>query len=110
MINDEGEIHGFEIGNLLVTRKGVLRIVERIPEVTVTLKPKLFARPPQHDVFCQFQYQGQEFEIEEPWGDNSRYLISAVPPGPCPQMEFIERAFAEARSWRNITNKSKRKR
>lgn len=93
--DDNGQLHAFEVGNSLLGRKGVLKIVRNIPGVIVTEEPKLFSRT-QREEFCRFQLDGQEFVVEEPFGDNSRYLISAVPPGPCHQFELVEKTFAKA--------------
>ena len=93
--NDEGKLHAFEINNLRVGRLGVVRIVEKIPEAVVIKRPK-FLSWFREDEFCQFKVGSQLFTVEEPFGDNSRFLVGAEPPGWCPQLEIVEKAFSEA--------------
>lgn len=92
---DKGSIHVFEVGNAALSRGGVVRIVQKIPNVVVVKKPK-FLSWLREDVFCQFEISGQLFSVEEPFGDNSRYLVSAEPRGSSQQIEVVERAFKEA--------------
>lgn len=95
MIEQSGQLHAFEISNSFVSRSSVVRIVRKIPRVTISSKPKLLSWF-RESKFCSFTVDGQKFSVEEPFGDNSRYLVSAEPPGPCMQFEAVEKAFAEA--------------
>ena len=93
--NEDGQLNAFEIDNLLIGRQGVVRIVERIPEAVIIQRPKLLSWL-REDVFCRLEVGQQAFTVEEPFGDNSRYLVGAEPPGWCPQLEVVEKAFREA--------------
>ena len=93
---NSGELHAFEIGNTLVGRRKVLKIVKNIPGATVTKKPRFLSWFRESE-FCQFIINGKLFTVEEPFGDNSRYIISTEPPGPCAELEFVEKVFSEAR-------------
>jgi hypothetical protein len=53
MHNADGRRTGFEIGNALITRLGVLRIPERIPGVVITKRPRCW-RPWADDDFLHF--------------------------------------------------------
>jgi hypothetical protein len=92
---NDGRLTGFEISNLLITRSGVIRTLKRIPGVTITKGERYSER--RHDDFCHFTLQGAEFAAIEPWGDNSRYLISADDETGFPYVEAVLRVF-EARS------------
>ena len=93
--NDHDQLHAFEVDNLLIGRRGVVRIVEGIPGVEVIQRPKLLSWL-REDVFCKFKVEQQAFTVEEPFGDSSRYMIAAEPPGWCPQLEVVEKAFRDA--------------
>lgn len=93
--SSSGELHAFEIENILTSRRKVLRIVKSIPGVKVISSP-MFLSWFRESTVCRFSVDGQEFSVEEPFGDNSRYLISAEPPGPCAQFGVVEKAFNEA--------------
>ncbi len=93
LTNEEGKLHAFEIANSGLGRKGLVSIVEKIPGVVLLKKPKLLSWLREEE-FCRFVLESQEFSIEEPFGDNSRYLIGAVPPGWCSQLEVVEEVFS----------------
>ena len=92
--NDEGKLHAFEVPNILLSRKAIVKLVSNIPGASVVKKPSLLSWF-REDMFCKFIVDGQMFTVEEPYGDNSRYLVGAEPPGWCPQLEVVERAFSE---------------
>ncbi len=94
--NEHQQLHAFEIENTFTGRNAVTKIVSLIPKVDVLKKPKYFSWFKDSDVFCIFKLNGREFTIEEPFGDNSRYLIGANPPGHCAEISIIEEAFKNA--------------
>jgi hypothetical protein len=93
--NEEGKLHAFEVRNMLLSRRGVVKVVSRIPGVSIIRKPKFFSWR-REDVFCKFMVDGKLFVVEEPYGDNSRFLVGGEPPGWCPELEIVERVFSEA--------------
>jgi len=93
--NDDEKLISFEISNLRIGRRGIVRIVKNIPSVEILHKPKLFSWL-REEVFCKFKIENHLFSIEEPFGDNSRYLVCKEPPEWCPQLELVEKAFSEA--------------
>jgi len=93
--NKEGQLHAFEIDNVRIGRSGVVRIVEGIHGVKLIKKPK-FLSWLREEEFCQFMVGSHLFTVEEPFGDNSRYLVGAKPAGWCPQLEVVEEAFNKA--------------
>jgi hypothetical protein len=95
--NAEGQLIGFEVSNLLLSRRAILRIVRRIPGVEVLASPApLFGRGLRDDVFCVWRLGNRRFVALEPWGDNSRYWIGPEPAEPCPELETILHAFRGA--------------
>ena len=96
ILNEEGKLHAFEINNWWVGRSGAVRIIEKIPDVLVTRRSKELLSEFREEIFCQFELHGVQFQIDEPYGDNSRYWIGKTDPGWCPELETIERAFREA--------------
>ena len=69
---EDGKLHGFEVENTWLSRRGVARIVGSIPGVRIRrAKSGWFSR----DDFCEFDVNGVGFVAEEPFGDNSRYWI-----------------------------------
>ena len=93
--NEEGKLHAFEINNSWLSRNRVVHIAQGIPDVVIVRKPKMFSWF-REEVFCEFKVGEQLFTVEEPFGDNSRFLVGAEPPGWCPQLELVEMAFREA--------------
>ncbi len=65
----EGRVFAFEVSNLTLGRRGVLRVLSRIPNATVVS----FRR--REEDFCEFDVDGTRFVVSEPWNDNSRYWI-----------------------------------
>lgn len=96
MYDADGKLHAFEVDSLRFGRGGVVRVVRNIPGVRLTREPLGWLSWVWEDVFCEFELDGARFSIEEPFGDNSRYLISAEPPGHVPQMERVRAAFRAA--------------
>jgi len=54
--------------------------------------PRLFSWLRESE-FCEFEFEGVSFAAEEPFGDNSRYLIGRKPSGHSDQIEVVRRAF-----------------
>ena len=94
--NEQHELHAFEINNTSIRRRTAASIVESISNVVILKKPKLFSWFIDGDVFCVFVLNNKEFTIEEPFGDNSRYLIASNPPGHCSELLTVEAAFNDA--------------
>ena len=93
--NEHGKLHAFEVPNSFLSRKGVVKLVSKIPGASIIKRPRFFSWF-REDEFCKFEVDGQLFVVEEPYGDNSRFLISAEPPGWCPQLEVVIKAFSGA--------------
>ena len=70
----------FEVSNITLSRTRACRIVEAIPGAQILKRPAAFSwfREP---VFCKFELDGQKFEIEEPFGDSSRFWIGPASTG-----------------------------
>ena len=92
--NDLGKLHAFEVIIPLSGRHGVSKVVSRIKNAKILKKPKFLSGFRGEDIFCEFELNEKKFTIEEPFGDNSRYLVSTNPPGHCEELELIEREFA----------------
>ena len=89
--NEEGELHGFEISNVLISRARACKIAASIPGVTVVRAERSWFAD---DVFCILRIGTRVVEIEEPFGDNSRYYVGARPAGWCPELASVREAFA----------------
>lgn len=96
LLDAQGRVFAFEIDNALIGRRGVCRVVSSIPGAEVHRRP-LFLSWFRESVFCEFEVQGHRFEVEEPFGDNSRYLVGASEPGWKPPFEQVHAAFRAAR-------------
>jgi hypothetical protein len=91
----EGRIIAFEVKNFLSWRLGIIRIIAKIPGAETTWRPSLSWYSPE--VFCKFQIDGIDFEVWEPFGDNSRYWIGPDPARWVPQIERVRDAFARGK-------------
>jgi hypothetical protein len=92
--DDQKRVFAFEIPNFGLGRVGVCRVVETVPGATLTRRPKKFLSWFREDKFCEFTVGGETYEVEEPFGDNSRYWVGPRPPRWIPQTERVREAFA----------------
>ena len=90
--NDQGQLTGFIVSNLMLSRHGVPRIVADIPGAELLRKQKRFVLFAPDD-FCEFIVDGKTFLAIEPFGDNSEFWVVTEPPEDCPQIEAVRRAF-----------------
>ena len=95
MRDESGSLTGFETSNFLVGRSSVVRILKRIPGVTLTQYPEDLASI--SDDFVHFTFAGHQFIVVEPYGDNSRYLLCAKNEYGRPHIPEIEQVFAKRR-------------
>jgi hypothetical protein len=94
--DDEGRDFAFEIANSIIGRRGVCRVVSRIPGVTLLRRPLTFLSWFRESTFCEFELEGVRFSADEgPWGDSSRYWIGPEPPRSVPQLQLVRRAFVD---------------
>lgn len=77
MKDEDGKLISFEIPNWKVSRNRATKIIASISRVKITRSPKRLLSWFREDVFCEFELNGLSFEIEEPFGDNSRFLIGS---------------------------------
>lgn len=95
--NKEGQLHAFEIDNFKVGRSRTTEIVRKIHGAKILRKPKRFLSWFREEVFCEFELNGVVFQIDEPYGDNSRYWIGKKEEGGwCEELETVMGAFQEA--------------
>jgi hypothetical protein len=101
-LNAEGKLVYFQVSNALLSRRAACRVVSRLPGVSILSRPSsaLFGR---EDVFCKFAFGENHFELWEPFGDNSRFHISAKPIGPSDHLQQLRNAFAEYQPISGIT-------
>ena len=81
LTDSNGELIAFEVSNTLLSRRKAVKVIEKLNGVEILKRPKWFSFKNQ-DVFCEFVYEGTTYQIEEPWGDNSRYWIGPKSKGP----------------------------
>jgi hypothetical protein len=94
--NDKGQLTGFSVSNLLLSRHGVPSVVADIPGAQLVRKQKRFVLSAPDD-FCEFTVDGRTFLAIEPFGENSEFWIVTEPPEACPQIEAVRRAFEQHR-------------
>lgn len=102
-MNKNGTTTAFEIENTLISRRGIARLLRNLPGVSNVQLGGHFGSA--NDVRVSFNYHGSEYEVEEPFGDNSRYLIGPKDPSPeTRSIEDIEAAFRGFRPtlWRRL--------
>lgn len=66
-----GALHAFEVSNIWLQPRAIARLV-RSQGAEVTFERRLFR---SGDVRLLFRFKGREFQVVEPFGDNSRYWI-----------------------------------
>ena len=65
---NDGPVAAFEIGNALIGKRTIARILSAVPGVTDVARGRGEGR-------LTFVYQGEPCIVWEPYGDNSRYWI-----------------------------------
>jgi hypothetical protein len=92
--NEQGKLHAFEIDNFRIGRSGATKVIAGVPGVVVLRQPKKLFSWFREEVFCEFELKGICFQIDEPYGDNSRYWIGQKEEGSwSPQLDIIHQAF-----------------
>ena len=90
----EGRVFAFEVENSALRRRGVCRVLARIPGCRLVRRPG-FLSWLWEDEFCQFEIEGIAFVVEELFGDNSRYWIGPRSPRWIPQIAVVRQAFVD---------------
>lgn len=88
-INDAGEFRCFAFPNTFVWKKDVKRILESMPDVNITY----FTKAMGAEVFCEFTFKGKQFEVSEPYGDNSYYDVLCTTPD-TEELEYLYGVFS----------------
>jgi hypothetical protein len=76
--NGEGQVFAFEVENIVVSVRELARLVKRHLGAKITFGPKSLGEVP-----LRFVHAGVEFEVWEPFGDNSRFWVG--PAGRAPE-------------------------
>jgi hypothetical protein len=95
----DGRIFAFEVDNVLLSRRGVCRILRSVPGVRILRAPRFLSRFREEE-FCEFELGGRRFKAWEPFGDNSRYWIGPEPAQWCEQVDLVRDAFVRHSSLR----------
>ena len=72
--NAQGVVHAFEVSSLM-GRHAACRVAASIPGARLTKSHKPFSFSSQEGAFCEFDLNGEQYAIEEPFEDNSRYWV-----------------------------------
>ena len=91
--DSSGRVFAFEVGNALLGRQGLCRVVNSIPGVRIVRRPRRWTLF-DDDRFCEFTLREARFVAWEPWGDSSRYWVGPV--RWVPELEPIRNVFRDA--------------
>jgi hypothetical protein len=92
--DDAGHVFAFEIDAQIIGWR-LARCLRDIPEVSDVRPRRWWVGSP--DVHIRFQYQGREYVVWEPYGDNSRWWIGPDDENaPHVPLDDLERAVARA--------------
>jgi len=83
----------FEVSSALGRRRAA-GVVATIPGVRIVRRPKLIARLDQ-DVFCEFELEGQRFNIWEPQRGGGRYWIGPNSGKKTPVLQQVRQVFID---------------
>lgn len=70
--SDDGRCFAFEIENVYIAPRQIAQLLQGVHGVADIRMRKLFA---SSDTHVSFKYNGRDFVVWEPYGDNSRYWI-----------------------------------
>jgi len=90
----EGRVCAIEVPSA-AGRGRVTRVVGDLAGVTILRRPRSFSWL-REDPFCEFELEGETFEIHEPFGDNSRYWVGKPTFGWTSAFDRVVRAFEQA--------------
>jgi hypothetical protein len=92
--DEDGGVFAFEVDNIALGRRGLCRVVSKIPGAALLRRPVRFLSWFRESTFCEFELDGVRFSADEgPWGDSSRYGVGPEPPRWVPQLEVVRQAF-----------------
>jgi hypothetical protein len=89
--NAQGALHAFEVSSLM-GRRGACRVAASIPGVRLTKNHQPFAS--KDGPFCEFELSGDQYAIEEPFEDNSRYWVGPKPGSSANSLGVVLNHFA----------------
>jgi hypothetical protein len=97
----EGRVFAFEVDNIVLGRRGLCRVIRKIPGATLLRQPVRFLSWFRESEFCEFEMNGVRFSADEgPWGDDSRYWVGPKPPDGCLNWKpFGKHSWITSRSW-----------
>jgi hypothetical protein len=90
----DGRVFAFEVENLALGRRGVCKVLTRIPGCRLVRRPRFLSWLRESE-FCQFEIENVTFVVDEFFGDNSRYWIGPEPPRWVPQIAAVRQAFVD---------------
>ena len=93
LTDNSGAIYAFEVGNALLSPREIARLVKMRLGAAITAGPQGFVSAA--DMRLRFHYAGGEFEVFEPFGDNSRYWTgpSGEKPARVPGIDEVHDMF-----------------
>jgi hypothetical protein len=93
LTDNSGAIYAFEVGNALLSPREIARLVKSTLGASITAGPNGYASA--DDMRLRFHYAGTEFEVFEPFGDNSRYWIGPAgeKPARVPEIDKLHEMF-----------------
>lgn len=84
---------GFEVENIYIGLNSISRILQSIPGVSDVQKRELFCQ--WGSVRLKFKFMGDDYIVDEPFDDNSRYWVGPVDSGNLRDMAALKAAFIE---------------
>ena len=92
---NDGSLSGFEIENIYITLREIVKLLESVEEVANIKRRRLFGRP--MDIHVTFTCFGKDCVVWEPYGDSSRYWIGANNEEEVVDLDAIAKAFSDHR-------------
>lgn len=95
VLDAEGRVVAFEVKNAGLSRRHACRLLFAVPGGHPVRRPKCLSWF-RESAFCEANIGGVTFVAEEPFGDNSRFLIGPVPLRPVAELGLVRRVFDDA--------------
>ena len=90
--DESGALVYFEVANQFLSRIAACKLVATIPGTNITFRQRRFTVFAE-EVFCKFELGVRRFELWEPFGDNSRFHVAALPLTACVELETLRKVF-----------------
>lgn len=100
MRNDANVLTGFYVDGSLISRSGIQKVVQNIPNVQIIRQQFPFRIGWPRDDFCEFIVDGKTFVAVDLWSENVEFwIVQKEPAEDCPALSRVRDEFAKGKKF-----------